>query len=1004
MKRVFSLFFSLFFIVGICSSYALAKESDFYECLQYGFRLVEMKPCKGYDCEVILYEHIKSGAQLIHIKTNDKDKGFQVSYKTRTTDDMGTNHVIEHCICSGSEKYPDKDLFFNVLGKTGNTFMNAFTSYDHVSYIVSSMFESQLLKCADVFMDSTLHPLFIKDKRIFDRESHRFELENKDDPIKINGTVYNEMKMQYSELWNSLVYKSINTLFADSDRFYDSGGNPDFIPDMKYEDAVNLWKEYYHPSNSLITLYGDLDVLKFMKLLNNDYLSQYERKDITIQSSCKKLLDGPIKKEINVPITVDKNVGKQVAVAKVYGIENGSKFDLVQKYAKLALVMNSTNSAFKRNITKELPSCIPSVWYQPVGEHLVIGFSAFNIDEKDVNKFYDVVDKSIEEITTTGFSDDSLSDFDESSVKSKCNKIFMRQGMKSGYGVVLMTSISAMWACSDGDLSYIQNIDADTLMNKDELINIFNTVASSKHTASVEIIPDEEMIKEKAKRLSDVLEKMKSNMSVDEINSLIKSTKKLNEWLLEKHDSEIINKIKNVNIEELDEKVKVKDTRETFVNGVRVISTLWDSDDVYRARVIIDTTHMTKYEMKLIRFLSEQVWGKFDTKRHTSDEIASLLNNQLYLFLPYPGKFMKSNKTYRDIDISWYGNENKVKSDLELIKEVFAETIYSNKEKLLAAISCARNFSMSISKSSPQSTMINRGFRFLRKKAYASALRDQVDYCNFLNDLEKQIEDNPEKVGKEMLATLAKLFMVDKISICVAASSDEVENRVANVLLSGIKGASSSVSNLSIKNELNLQKSEERSPRIQVSRREAFVCGGDVQTNGVVAIYGNSGLLYNGKLLVLCQLMNDDYFIPHVRHKLGAYGCYMYALHRGIVLLSSRDPNIKETWKIFEGFPDAILNLKITQSELDNVKVKVYSDVVRNSVYYENDLTCSDRVNGITAQDRQKILDDIKDTTVEDIKVMLGKIGQMMKDAYYFTAGDQEKINNNKDMFDNVIT
>ena len=307
MKKVvsymlsFVLILSLFLNVAPCVDAAQTELKALPEVGQVvsGFKVQEIGNMEIIDSKTVLFEHEKTGAKLIFIQNKDTNRAFDISFKTPAFNDTGVNHVLEHITVSGSQKYPMKNVLFTILNQTYSTFINAFTAQNFTTYPVSSLSEDQLLKLTEVYLDCVYHPSVYNDKNIFKREAWRYEMADSKADLNISGTVYNEMKGALGNISTAASYNGLKTLFPNSTQSTVSGGDPDKVKDLAYEDVIKTHNTYYHPSNSLMVLYGNVDYQKFLKMIDDSYLSKYDKKDINIENWSHLIKQ--LKKHLNTP-------------------------------------------------------------------------------------------------------------------------------------------------------------------------------------------------------------------------------------------------------------------------------------------------------------------------------------------------------------------------------------------------------------------------------------------------------------------------------------------------------------------------------------------------------------------------------------------------------------------------------------------------------------------------------------------------------------------------------
>ena len=224
-----------------------------------------------------ILRHKKSGARITVISNDDENKVFYIGFRTPPEDSTGVPHIIEHTVLCGSDKYPVKDPFVELVKGSLNTFLNAITYPEKTIYPVASCNNADFQNLMSVYMDAVFHPNIYKHREIFEQEGWHYELEDEDAPVTINGVVYNEMKGAFSSPDDVLERLILNSLFPDTSYANESGGDPEHIPELTYEQYLNFHRKYYHPCNSYIYLYGDMDVAEKLRWMDEEYLGKYEQ-------------------------------------------------------------------------------------------------------------------------------------------------------------------------------------------------------------------------------------------------------------------------------------------------------------------------------------------------------------------------------------------------------------------------------------------------------------------------------------------------------------------------------------------------------------------------------------------------------------------------------------------------------------------------------------------------------------------------------------------------------
>ena len=271
------------------------------------YELVLQQDLSDIHSKGTLLRHKKSGAMITLIENDDVNKVFYIGFKTTPDDSTGVPHIIEHTVLCGSDKYPVKDPFVELVKGSMNTFLNAMTYPDKTVYPVASTNDKDFDNLIDVYLDAVFHPNIYKHEEIFMQEGWHYELESKDAPLTINGVVYNEMKGAYSSPEDVLEREVMNSLYPDTTYGVESGGDPKDIPNLTYENYLAFHKRYYHPSNSYIYIYGDCDMEKKLEYLDKEYLSHYDaidpKTDIKEQPAFSKMAE--VKKPY--PVSADES-------------------------------------------------------------------------------------------------------------------------------------------------------------------------------------------------------------------------------------------------------------------------------------------------------------------------------------------------------------------------------------------------------------------------------------------------------------------------------------------------------------------------------------------------------------------------------------------------------------------------------------------------------------------------------------------------------------------------
>lgn len=541
-----------------------------------------------------ILRHKKSGARIAVLSNNDDNKVFYIGFRTPPEDETGVPHIIEHTTLCGSKKFPVKDPFIELAKGSLNTFLNAMTYPDKTVYPVASCNDQDFKNLMDVYLDAVFNPNITKYEEIFKQEGWHYELTGKDDELKINGVVYNEMKGAYSspdEVLSSQIYRS---LFPDNTYSKDSGGNPEYIPKLTYEAYLDFYHKYYHPSNSYIYLYGDMDVVERLEWLDKEYLSLYDYKKVNSEINKQPAFDEIKNVEAQYSITMDDSQENKTYLS--YNRVVGDSLDemLYQAFDVLDYALVSSPGApvkqalIDAGIGDDVYGSYDAGILQPV-----FSFVAKNANASQADEFESIIEKTLKEVVKTGINKEALlAGINSSEFKFReadfgqfpkgllfglnCLDSWLFDDMKPFIHLECLGTFAKLRKAVDTD--YFEKLIQEYLLD--------NT-----HGSSVTVKPKRGLGNEMEEALAKELSDYKASLSDEEIKKLIEDTEHLKKYQEEPSSDEDLRKLpmltradmkKNAmpfsNIE--DELLDVKVVRHDIEsNGIDYISFLFDAGD-----------------------------------------------------------------------------------------------------------------------------------------------------------------------------------------------------------------------------------------------------------------------------------------------------------------------------------------------------------------------------------------------------------------------------------------
>ncbi len=955
-----------------------------------GFKAVEIREFPQLGATLVWFEHEKTGAKLMYAANDDINRAFQIAFRTDAIDNTGLPHVFEHSCLSGSEKYPSDSLFFNLIYQSYNTFMNAMTMDRATMYPVASLSEAQLLKFADLYTDSVLHPMILKDESIYRTEAWRYRLADPEDDLTLEGTVYSEMlganTIDRVAMQNALRDTMPGSMIGNS-----YGGDTDYIPDMTWDMLKDYHKRYYHPSNSVSVLYGSYDdYTSFLDLLDG-YFSEYDKKEYTHTDDGYTPITEAVENVHEYP--AEKGAPTEHAAQAFYTYvctdADISEMMAIDAFAEL---ISANSSPVMTALDKALPYGNFSCYLENAGPEPVLVFSATGINEEDAKVFKDTIESVMPEIAKNGF-DERLVDSVMADL-ALTNKL-MREDPSVGISLICM-QLSYTYAVADDPwyfLDYLNYSEELTAHNEDgeyaALAERF--FVDNPRTALSVTVPKPGEKEIRSAQLAEDLAQIKASMSEEEIEKIVEETNRVKE---EEDVSGMIAQLQAVTVDSLPEEIKmyeVSDSTDRF--GIRHIDALASVDGVGETDTLLDISGLDEealHYMKLYIYLV----GELGTKSHDSAEIKSLTDRYLKnwsMYISIPDFEDLTVKPY--LRFGWTALDEDLQEGYELMKELLYETDLDDTARLLDKVRAAKTDEKSTINGGPYNVLLSRLIGRKSERVRLSNYLNNLDYYAFLEKTEKLLSENPEEVQTQLTKIQEYLNNRNHAVSVYAGSSEGIElNRaIADEFFAGLDKKRIK------KAQLDLPIAEEA---------EGLIYEGNIQYNILAADYETLGVEeYDAGLEAFTALVADMYLIPLLRDQYGVYTPMFGATERdGMYLLSYRDPNVKQTFEVYDSLYDLISDATIEEDSLNGYIMSSYSG------YAMPDGELTGAVNaamlsftGWEQTDVLEKMEELKAVTPEKIHEYAELLKKLSDKGCIATAGGAAVINDNADLYDAIL-
>lgn len=964
--------------------------------IYHGFRLIHTEEVADVGSTAFLYEHVKSGARLLFLKNEDDNKVFSISFRTPPEDNTGVFHILEHSVLCGSDKYPVKEPFVELLKGSLSTFLNAFTFSDKTMYPLASKNDKDFQNLIDVYLDAVFHPNIYKHKEILEQEGWHFELNDTKDEINLKGVVYNEMKGAFSSPEGLLMRANQNSLFPDTAYGFESGGDPLYIPDLTYEHFIDSHKKYYSPANSYIYLYGNLDIDEKLAYLDKDYLSSYDRIDVDSAISPQ----APIGRQETVrsypilPGEDDKDktyLSLNYAVSESTNPETYLAFDILDY-----LLLDSPAAPLKKAI---LDAGIGNDVFGSYDNSIRQPYFSVNVknaNESQKEALKKVVNDTLSQLVKKGI--------DKKQIEAAINvKEF--QLREADYGSMpkgLIYSITAMdsWLYDGDPLTHLGFEKTLATIKQALTGNYFEALIekyllNSNHESLVIVKPSKTLAEEETNALKDKLAAFKQSLDPETLDQLVDQTKKLQERQTSEDRPEDLRKIPLLSLDDIDKKTEALPLSETNLDGIKTLYHELPTNKIAYLSLYFDTASVSEEQLPWLALLKE-LFGKIDTEKYGYEALVNEVNIQTG-DIHFETNVI-SDKDSDDISATKFSVKAKILQDklsgaFDLIHEILYNSKFNNKERIKAIVKEIKSRIEIAFNQNGQSVAVRRvGSYFSESAAYKERLRGLTFY-HFIRDLDQNFEQR-YNAAVEALQTLAKgLFSKDRLIISLTGDQDLFNAARAQFEKFGIG--------------LDARATAPAQPVSFIpTHNEGLMTSSKIQYAAKGANFKKLGFDYTGQLLVLKQVLTLDYLWNKVRVMGGAYGCGVSAESSGnFIFWSYRDPNLRETLKIYDEASRFAASFKAdpftmtkyiigTISNLDSPLTPSSKGELSDERYFAH----------VAEKDVQRIREEVLATKPADIQKFAELLKAVTDQNHVCVFGSESKIKENKDLFDEIFS
>lgn len=966
------------------------------------YEVIQQEDLKDLKSKGYLLKHKKSGARVLLMENDDENKVFTIGFRTPPSDSTGVPHIMEHSVLCGSRDFPVKDPFVELVKGSLNTFLNAMTYPDKTVYPVASCNDKDFQNLMHVYMDAVFYPNIYKHEEIFRQEGWSYKLDDAKGKLEYNGVVYNEMKGAFSSPEGVLDRVVMNSLFPDTSYANESGGDPEVIPELTYEQFLDFHRKYYHPSNSYIYLYGDMDMEEKLEWLDKEYLSAFEQEEIDSEISYQEPFTEVKELEINYSISSEEpeEDNTYLSYNKVIATSLDEKLYLAFQILDYAL-LSAPGAPLKKElldagIGKDIMGYYDNGIYQPIFS--VIAKNA-NTEQKEA--FVETIENVLKDAVANGIDKKALA------AAINYHEFRFREADFGSYPKGLMYGLQMFdsWLYDEEKPFLHMNAIPTFDFLKEQIDtgyfeNLIQTyLLDNKHGSIVVVKPERGRTARMDKELEEKLQAYKESLDAEEVEHLVEATKALTEYQEAEESKEDMEKIPVLAREDISPEIAPIFNEEIDVDGVPLIYHNIETSGIGYLTLMFDLSEIPEELLPYVGIL-QSVLGIIDTTNYGYGELFNEINvhtGGIGTTLDiYPDVRNVKEKAFRaTFEIKGKALYPKLQVLFTMMREILMESKLDDEKRLKEILAMLKSRLQMSFQSSGHTTAA------LRALSYASPIqkfKDDTDGISFYHKV-KEIEENFDEKKEELIANLKKIasyvFRGDNMLVSLT-SAEEAKTIVCDEIKN-------------IKSQLSVyaQPAFEEGCVLHCEKKnEGFKTSSKVQYVARVGNFIDKGVNYHGALQTLKVILGYDYLWQNVRVKGGAYGCMCSFSRTGDgYFVSYRDPNLKKTMDTYEGIVDYVKNFDVDERAMTKYIIGTMSNLdrpmnpsakgARSMNLYMTRIT-----EEMIKEERMQILS----VQPEDIRAMAEVVEAVLSAEQICVIGSEEKIEEAKEMFGEVKT
>lgn len=957
------------------------------------YEIVEGRQVPDLNSYGYLLRHKKTGARVTLLSNDDSNKVFYIGFRTPPKDSTGVAHIIEHTVLCGSKNFPVKDPFIELAKGSLNTFLNAMTYPDKTVYPVASCNDKDFQNLMHVYLDAVFYPNIYNEKNIFMQEGWHYELEDAEDELRINGVVYNEMKGAFSSPDDVLDREVLNSLFPDTAYGTESGGDPDVIPSLTYEEFLEFHKKYYHPSNSYIYLYGDMDMAEKLEFLDREYLDRFDALEVDSQIRVQEGFDAP--REIRREYSIMEGESEQGNTYLAYNAVVGDNLDrkLYIAFQTLDYALCSAPGApikealIQKGIGKEIYSNYDNGVMQPY-----FSIVAKGAEEGQKEEFARVIEDVLKEQAGKGI--------DRKALKAGLNYLEFkyRESDFGSYPKGLMVGLQALDSWLYDERKPLIHVEANETFAAlkaemdegyyEDLIRKY--LLDNGHKSVLVLAPVKGLTAKKDAELAKKLQEYKAGLSKEEIEEVVKQTKELEEYQEEPDQKEDLEKIPLLKREDIKREAENYVNEERYAGDTLILTHNIFTNGIGYLRFMFDIGQIPGELFPYIGVL-KNVLGMVDTKNYAYGDLCHEINIKTGGINLVANTYINSANMpeYKVmLEIKAKALYEKMPEAFRLAEEIALHSKFTDKKRLYDVIAEIQSRMQASMVSAGHSLAALRALSYLSPTAAVAGQLSGIPQYRLLEKLEGRFEEEKEDLVQKLELLVKSIFRPENFMMDYVGEEK------------GYQGLEELVQSFRGKLFTDPVEKEAFRPVLE-KKNEGYLTSAQVQYVCRAGNFIRKGLPYTGALKVLKVMMGYDYLWNRVRVKGGAYGCMCsFGKSGDSYFVSYRDPNLEKTVDVYEKAAEYVEGFEADERTMTQFVIGAISELdVPMTPAAKGLYSLTGYMTKLPFASVQREREELLAATPEDIRGLAGHIRAFMGDDCLCVVGSEEKLKEREGMF-----